>query len=305
MNTQAEFVSRACQLVAAGLPAGLSLHAAAGELLVAQLNRTETDFLYRELFSGNAYFRHGIGLPAHPVVIDAGANIGMFSLQVAQRYPGARIIALEPLAELAQAASVNAVLHDADVTVLNLGLGRSADEVMFSYYPNNTLMSGIYGDAAADRGVLRSYLRTAPDAPLGAQFDRLVGDRMRVEPRRARLTTLTEVVAEHKIDRIDLLKIDVEKAEADVLAGIDQATWARIDQIVIEVHDLDGRLRTVMDQLTAAGFSVAHEQDLRLALTPCHNVYARRASARPPVRPAADADHGRADRRAARLRRPH
>jgi acyl carrier protein len=110
---------------------------------------------------------------------------------------------------------------------------------------------------------------------------------MRVEPRRGRLTTLTEVVAEHKIDRIDLLKIDVEKAEADVLAGIDQATWARIDQIVLEVHDLHGQLRVVMDQLTAAGFSVAHEQDRRLALTPCHNLFARRPGARPPTQPAA------------------
>ncbi|MGD0607606.1 MAG: FkbM family methyltransferase [Streptosporangiaceae bacterium] len=154
----APVVSRACRLAARGLPAGLSLYAAAGELLVAQLNRTEADFLYRELFVDDAYFRHGIGLPADPVVIDAGANIGMFSLLVAQRYPGARILALEPLAELAQAASVNAELHGADVTVLNSGLGRHPGEVTFSYYPNNTLMSGIYGDAAEDREVLRSYL---------------------------------------------------------------------------------------------------------------------------------------------------
>lgn len=283
----APVVSRACHLAASGSLAGLSLHEAAGELLVAQLNRTETDFLYRELFVDNAYFRHGIGLPADPVVIDAGANIGMFSLLVAQRCPGARIIAVEPLAELAHAASVNAELHGANVTVLNCGLGRHAGEVAFAYYPNNTLMSGIYGNAAEDREVLRSYLRTAPDVQLGAQFDRLVEDRMRVEPRRCRLTTLTEVVAEQEIDRIDLLKVDVEKAEADVLAGIDPATWARIDQIVLEVHDLHGRLRTVMDQLTASGFSVAHEQDRRLALTPCHNVYARRPRARPPAQTAA------------------
>ncbi|MGD0607607.1 MAG: phosphopantetheine-binding protein [Streptosporangiaceae bacterium] len=79
----------------------------------------------------------------------------------------------------------------------------------------------------------------------------------------------------------------MEKAEADVLAGIDQATWAIIDQIVLEVHDLGGRLRIVTDQLTAAGFSVTHDQDRRLALTPCHNVYARRPGARPPAPPAA------------------
>jgi acyl carrier protein len=71
-------------------------------------------------------------------------------------------------------------------------------------------------------------------------------------------TTLAEVVAAH---RIDLLKIDVEKAEADVLAGIDPATWEKIDQVVLEVHDLPGRLE----------------------LTLYHNVCARRPGARPPV----------------------
>jgi acyl carrier protein len=144
-------------------------------------------------------------------------------------------------------------------------------------------MSGMYGDAVEDRAVLRSYLRTAPDVAPGAQLDRLVDDRMRAEQRRCRLTTLTEVVAAHGIDRIDLLKIDVEKAEADVLAGIDPATWERIDQVVLEVHDLHGRLRAVLDQLAARGFDAVHDQDWRLELTPCHNVYARRPDARPPV----------------------
>jgi FkbM family methyltransferase len=284
----APVVYRACRMVAAGSLAGLSLHESAGELLVAQLNRTETDFLYREVFVENAYLRHGIGLPADPVVVDVGANIGMFSLLVAQRSSGARIVAVEPVAELARAASINAELHGVDVTVLNCGLGSRTGEVAFSYYPNNTLMSGMYGDAEEDRAVLRSYLRTAPDAEvpdadLATQFDRLVGDRMRAEPRRCQLTTLTEVVAAHGIDRIDLLKIDVEKAEADVLADIDPATGERIDQVVLEVHDLHGRLQAVLDQLRARGFDAVHEQDRRLELTPCHNVYARRPDARPPV----------------------
>jgi FkbM family methyltransferase len=279
----APVLHRACRMAAAGSLAGLSLHEPAGELLVAQLNRTETDFLYREIFVENAYLRHGIGLPPDPVVLDVGANIGMFTLLAAQRSSGARIIAVEPVAELAHAASVNAELHGVDATVLNRGLGARTGAVEFSYYPNNTLMSGIYGDAEEDRAVLRSYLRTAPDVELGAQFDRLVDDRMRAQPRRCRLITLAEVVAAHGIDRIDLLKIDVEKAEADVLAGIDEPTWEKIDQIVLEVHDLHGRLRAVLDQLRARGFDTVHEQDRRLELTPCHNVYARRPGARPPV----------------------
>lgn len=287
----APVVHRACAMAADGSLAGLSLYEPSGELLVAQLNRTETDFLYREVFVDNAYLRHGIGLPADPVVVDVGANIGMFALLVAQRSSGARIVAVEPVAELAHAVSVNAALHAVDVTVLDCGLGSRAGEAAFTYYPNNTLMSGMYGDAEEDRAVLRSYLRTAPEAELpelpdadgGARLDRLVADRMRAQPRRCRVRTLTEVVAAHGIDRVDLLKIDVEKAEADVLDGIDPATWERVDQVVMEVHDLHGRLRAVLDQLEARGFDAVHDQDRRLELTPCHNVYARRPGARPPV----------------------
>lgn len=281
----APVVHRACRLAASGSLAGLSLYEPAGELLVAHLNRTETDFLYREVFLDDAYFRHGIGLPANPVVVDVGANIGMFALLVARRSSGARIVAVEPVAELAHAVSVNAELHGADVTVLNCALGARAGVAAFSYYPNNTLMSGMYGDAEEDRAVLRSYLHTAPGVETGPQFDRLVDDRMRAEPRHCELSTLTEIVAGQGIERIDLLKIDVEKAEADVLAGVDPSTWQRIDQVVLEVHDLHGRLRTVLDQLSELGFEVTHDQDPRLALTPCHNVYARRPGARPPAAP--------------------
>lgn len=154
----APVVHRACRMAAAGSLAGLSLHEPVGELLVAQLNRTETDFLYREIFVENAYLRHGIGLPTDPVVVDVGANIGMFTLLAAQRSNGARIIAVEPAAELAHASSVNAELHGVDVTVLNCGLGSRTGEVGFSYYPNNTLMSGIYGDAEEDRPCGAAFL---------------------------------------------------------------------------------------------------------------------------------------------------
>ncbi len=279
----APVVHRACGLAASGSLGRLSLHEPAGELLMAQLNRTETDFMYREVFVQNAYLRHGIGIPADAMVVDVGANIGMFSLLAAQRGTGTRVIAVEPVPELAHAVSVNAYLHDVDIMVLSCGLGDHAGEVAFCYYPNNTLMSGIYGNAGDDRDVLRAYLATAPNVMLGAQLERLVDDRMNVELRRCRLTTLTEVVAAHGIDRIDLLKIDAEKAEADVLAGIDQPTWAKVDQVVLEVHDLQGRLRTIAEQLTASGFDVTHDQDQRLKLTPCHTMYARRPGAREPA----------------------
>lgn len=53
---------------------------------------------------------------------------------------------------------------------------------------------------------------------------------------------------------IDLVKIDVEGAELTVLQGIDDADWRRIFQLVVEVHDLDGRLQYIIALLREKGF---------------------------------------------------
>jgi hypothetical protein len=112
-------------------------------------------------------------------------------------------------------------------------------------------------------------------------MDRLVSDRLAAEERRVPVTTLARVASDHGLDRIDLLKIDVEKAEMEVLAGVGEALWPRVDRVVMEVHDIDGRLASVIELLRDRGFVVFSDQDPRLTLTPCHTVYAHRPEAAP------------------------
>ena len=45
------------------------------------------------------------------------------------------------------------------------------------------------------------------------------------------------MIGELGLERIDLLKIDVQRAEMDVLLGLDDAALAKVRQIVLEVHD--------------------------------------------------------------------
>ncbi|MFD9816823.1 FkbM family methyltransferase [Streptomyces sp. NPDC059080] len=281
---------RAAVAGAAALPAGLEWHEPADELRLAGVNRTESAFLYREIVTDRAYLRHGIALPDDAVIVDVGANIGMFTLHAARHRPRARVLAVEPVAELAAATAANAALYGLDVTVLACALGAVPGRAELTYYPGNSVMSGRYADAGEDLEVLRGYLLTGEGGGAGGQLDRLAAGRMAAERRGCAVRTLTEVAAEAGLDRIDLLKIDVEKAEADVLAGIDETLWARVRQIVLEVHDLDGRLARIVGQLRDRGFTVTHDQDPRLRLTPCHNVYGRRPDARPAPRDPAPAD---------------
>ena len=48
---------------------------------------------------------------------------------------------------------------------------------------------------------------------------------------------LSDIIRENQIHRIDLLKIDAEKAEMDIIKGIEAHDWPKIKQIVLEIHD--------------------------------------------------------------------
>lgn len=200
----------------------------------------------------------------------------MVTLFTAARSRGARIVAIEPVAELAHAVEVNAELHHVDATVLNCALGSSDADAEIIFYPGNTVMSGLHADSDEDQEVLRNYLLTGEGTEENRQLDAMIADRMIGERRTCPVLTLSQVVDRERLDRIDLLKIDVEKAESEVLAGIDSATWDIIDQIVVEVHDLHGRLGQVLGLLAERGFVVASDRDPRLELTPCHTVYGHR-----------------------------
>jgi len=90
------------------------------------------------------------------------------------------------------------------------------------------------------------------------------------------LRTLSSVIREESLGHVDLLKVDVEKAELDVLRGVGEMDWPRIRQVVAEVHDLHGRADTMAKMLTARGFSVHVEQEPEWAGTPIRMLYAIR-----------------------------
>ncbi len=60
-----------------------------------------------------------------------------------------------------------------------------------------------------------------------------------------RLRTLSSIMQDQALDCVDLLKIDVERAELDVLAGLDDCDWPKVQQLVMEVHDIEDRLQVV------------------------------------------------------------
>jgi amino acid adenylation domain-containing protein/FkbM family methyltransferase len=226
---------------------------------VFHLNDAETTYLYDELFIRQVYLRHGIALPAAPVVVDVGANIGLFTVFVHRNYPDAVVHAIEPMPGPCAVLRLNAAVHGR-THVLETALGASAGETTFDYYPEVSLLSGAHVDPVEDRERLRAVaLRTADTRePAPPALEELLNVRMGTERIRVPVTTVSALINEQGIERIDLLKVDAERSEVGVLTGVFAAHWPRIRQVVVEV-DGNERLGAVRSLLTDVGFTVVVE----------------------------------------------
>ncbi|MFL6203049.1 MAG: amino acid adenylation domain-containing protein, partial [Thermoanaerobaculia bacterium] len=274
---RASAVRRWLRLERDGRLEGCGFHELPDGTVVAHRGHGETEFLWEEIFADRSYLRHGIELRDGDCVFDVGANIGLFSL-FAGREAAVRIHAFEPIPPVFETLRINADLHGLDVRLHDCGLADRPGTAELTYYPHATLISGRFADAAEDRQVVRSFLagRQEEAGLSDGQIEELLDERLQAERHACRLRTLSDVLAEEGIERIDLLKIDVEKSELEVLAGLREEDWPKVRQVVVEVHDLDGRVQRALDLLRRHGFEVAVEQDRMLTRTGLYNLYARR-----------------------------
>jgi amino acid adenylation domain-containing protein/FkbM family methyltransferase len=274
---------RLLQLQAAGQLREIALCDLPNAMTVAHRDEGQARFWYGETFTAPRTPRHAIRLPEGACVFDVGAGIGMFSLLVARSVPGARVFAFEPLPEVWKALRANAEIYGG-IRACEYGLARDSGRTQITHYPQLSMLSNFHADAAHERQMVRSYLLdggVAGGAPLaGAPLDEQVENRLASELAAVWVRRLSEVLHEHAIDAVDLLRIDVGKGEHDVLLGIDDDDWPKIRQIALSVHATAGRLEQVTALLAARGFRLAVAPERAFLGTPRKEVYARRPDAR-------------------------
>ena len=253
-------------------------------------NTSETRFLYREIYESRGYLRDDAPLPEDACVLDVGANIGLFTLYIARICPKGTIYAFEPMPPLLETLSRNASLCAAQVEVFPYGLGNETTDAELTYYHGNSIISGRKrgSDLQQDIEIATRFLATQSPTELQSQgllaaAGELLAERMQGEVYTCHLRPLSEVMRERGIEHVDLLKIDVERAEWDVLQGIASDDWQRIDRIVVEVHDriegYDGsRISDVTCLLRDHGYVVSVWEDEALHGSGIYNVHATRPS---------------------------
>src|SRR5262249_47990981 len=151
-------------------------------------------------------------------------------------------------------------LYRVNAKLFDCGLSSERKTTPFTFYPKSSVMSGYYADPQEEENLVKSFILNqqrsgmAKGVSLSMYFSELLEERFKKETFDCSLRTLSDIINEDHIERIDLLKIDVEKSEFDVLAGIKDEDWEKIKQIVIEVHDIKGRLDQIAALLRKQGF---------------------------------------------------
>lgn len=250
-------------------------------------NAFEAKTLYREIFVESQYMATDHALPGDAVIFDVGANVGVYSIAAQQRWPGARVHAFEPIPDLYDLLSRNLTEHVPSAVVRKVGLGASAATARFAFDRFSTFSASAHPevfalpisrfDFAASIDAAHRIMPGAATARLLAAVERpltrplvmaLMVPVLTALDLRKRLflrhydcaiETLSAALAKSGEATVDLVKIDVEGAEEEVLAGIAADDWRRIGQFVIEVHDIDGRLDRMAARLIAQGYTVRVE----------------------------------------------
>lgn len=254
-------------------------------------NKEEVEFLYEEM---PLYFKNGIELQEGDTVFDVGANIGLFTLLVSQLCNNkVNIYAFEPIPATFEVLQRNVQRFNPEkIKVFPYGLSLNSRTVTFAFYPNSTGWSTLYPDDSKEqrdsmKKVVLDNLKDAPSfirwlrwlPPFMRSFilDSKIDKAFQMQQVTCDLRTVSQIIREHNIQKIDLLKVDVERSELDVILGIEREDWQKIKQVVMEIHNLDNRIERVTALLKEHGFNeIIVEQEAFLKGYENFNLYALR-----------------------------
>ena len=164
--------------------------------------------VYKKVFIKKEYLFSTKGNPE--TIVDAGANIGLAALYFANRYPAARIIAIEPEES------------NFDLLVENTSLYPNIIPLKAALWHENARIS------LTDPGMGKWGFRTE-----AVNIDKSTSLNFRES---VTAITVDQLMKDYGLSKIDILKIDIEGAEKEVFSNTSK--WiTQVNSIIIELHD--------------------------------------------------------------------
>jgi len=171
--------------------------------------------IYTEIFKEEDHFLilEFFGKDAN-LVIDLGANEGFYTLKLKQDNPKCKVIAVEPNPLAFEILEKNAKSNKlSDVILVNKAVCRKNGKITFEIVENVSAIGGKY------LGIInRPWLR-----------------KEMVKKIKVNCITLNKLFQDYKIEKVDILKLDVEGMELEILKS-SRNLLNKIHKIVVEWH---------------------------------------------------------------------
>lgn len=171
-------------------------------------------------------------------VFDVGANSGVYSLLAKASNPNAKVYAFEPLNRMYDLLQKNNQINNFDIDCLNYAISDLDGTTTF-YDVESTL-----GDVSS--------------ASLSKDFQE---NQIELE---VEVRTLSTIITDFNIDKIDLIKIDVETYEPQVLKGFHPYLESFMPAMLIEILDdsIGAQIEAELDGLGYLYFDIDDKRGL-------------------------------------------
>jgi FkbM family methyltransferase len=193
-------------------------------------------FTFFENLIRRDYLSGGIKLNRGDTVIDIGANIGSFTVLAASIVgPEGRVLCFEPISGIADRLKANVALNGLTNVLCFTEAVEAATGTIDIHITKKSSLS------------TTRIARRENDAAIKLPIPTV---------------TLAQAIERSGLERINLLKIDCEGSEYGIFETMTRETARLIDQIAIEVHDVQGKMRKELaERIAGLGFTV-HQRPL-------------------------------------------
>jgi FkbM family methyltransferase len=210
-----------------GSTALVDLRTADGLTITIRQNHSDA-MTIADIFLDNSYIRN-LTLAPNPVVIDVGGFVGDFSLYAVKRLNARRVIVCEPSkrnwALLLRNIAKNG--YEDRIEPVNKAVTDGGDVMMNIDAPDE------------GQSMVSAHYQT------GQQLTAVPG------------ISLSDLLRDHAVESVDLLKIDCEGGEFAILESTPSDVYSRIQNIVFEYHQVDDvwtKLESVKQRLRREGY---------------------------------------------------
>lgn len=170
---------------------------------------TSDSFVFDQIFINEEY--SGLGkIQNVNWIIDCGANVGYSAVYLLNKYPQAKVIAIEPDPENFELCSMNLAPYGDRAHVIKSAVWSSTVDLVIDR-------------PLDDRGEWAIQVRPCQAGEIPAL--NAIG--------------LKSLFDDFNLDRVDILKVDIETAELEVFAHNYQQWLSKVNNIAIELHGKD------------------------------------------------------------------